>query len=1084
MTYRARSRAPGAGVTAILGPTNTGKTYMAIERMMTHKSGIIGLPLRLLAREVYMKLVDRVGQNKVALVTGEEKIIPYEPTYWVSTVEAMPRDLDVDFVCVDEVQMAANLERGHVFTDRILNVRGRLETVFLGAATIRGLLANLLPGITIEQRPRMSMITYAGSKKITRQPRRTAVVAFSANDVYSIAELIRRQRGGAAVVLGALSPRTRNAQVEIYQNGDVDFLVATDAIGMGLNLDVDHVAFAGRHKFDGFDYRELTAAEMGQISGRAGRHTRNGTFGVTGRTQPLDDYLVEKLETHNFEPVKRLQWRNANLDFSSIDHLHASLEEIPGHELLTRSLPQEDAHTLDAVLRDKAMFSRANSEERVRMLWDACQLPDYRKIAPAQHTEIVGQLFAHLADRGTIPDDWMAAQLKTSTKTDGDIDALAARIAHVRTWTFVANRNAWLDDPTHWQERTRALEDALSDALHEKLTQRFVDRRTSVLMRRLREKVMLEAMIASNGDVQVEGQHVGWLAGFRFTPDTTAEDLDGKAVRTAAGQALAAEIQRRAEKLSLADDGAFTLDGDGAIRWTGEIVAKLTASEDILKPKLILLADEQLTGGARDVVDTRLSKWLNDQIEKHLGSLLALRAGEGMDGLARGIGFRMAEDFGAIDRRAIASDVKALEQEARGTLRKHGVRFGAYALFVPQLLKPAPAGLLAMLWALQNGSTEQPGLRELPQFNASGRTSIPVDPEIDARLYPICSFRVCGRRAVRFDILERLADLIRPLISFRVGQSEGDAPDGAAGGTGFMVTVEMTSLLGCAGEDFTEVLKSLGYKVERKTIPVVKEPEAPAPAAPTEDAAPAETVAEAAVQVPAAIEEAQAETAAPTEPEAPQIDASETPVDPAGPSEVVAEAVVEVPAQTPAPEAHAEVETAAEPEASQVAASQASTDPDATSVLPVSPEAIAEPAAPDESTEQVVEIWRPAPARQHQRPQRAKTDGDGEASPKNGPRRANRSDGKANGQPGGKRPDDGSRSDRRANRGKPHGKPGGRPSDKTGSKTGGRPGGKPGGKPSGPRTYSAAPPKKERQADPDSPFAALAGLLGTKDGDK
>lgn len=1033
MTYRARSRAPGAGVTAILGPTNTGKTYMAIERMMTHKSGLIGLPLRLLAREVYLKLVDRVGQNKVALVTGEEKIIPFEPTYWVSTVEAMPRDLDVDFVCVDEVQMAANLERGHVFTDRILNVRGKLETVFLGAATIRGLLANLLPGITIEQRPRMSMITYAGSKKITRQPRRTAVVAFSANDVYSIAELIRRQRGGAAVVLGALSPRTRNAQVDIYQNGDVDFLVATDAIGMGLNLDVDHVAFAGRHKFDGFDYRELTAAEMGQISGRAGRHTRNGTFGVTARTEPLDDFLVEKLETHTFEPVRRLQWRNADLDFSSIDHLRASLEEIPGHELLTRSLPQEDAHTLDAVLRDKTMFSRANSEERVRMLWDACQLPDYRKIAPAQHTEIVGQLFAHLADRGTVPDDWMAAQLKTNTKTDGDIDALAARIAHVRTWTFVANRNAWLDDPTHWQERTRALEDALSDALHEKLTQRFVDRRTSVLMRRLREKVMLEAMIASNGDVQVEGQHVGWLAGFRFTPDTTAEDLDGKAVRTAAGQALAAEIQRRAEKLSLADDAAFTLDADGAIRWTGEIVAKLAASDDILKPKLILLADEQLTGGARDVVDTRLSKWLNDQIEKHLGSLLALRGGEGMDGLARGIGFRMAEEFGAIDRRSIANDVKALEQEARGTLRKHGVRFGAYALFVPQLLKPAPANLLAMLWALQNGGTEQPGLRELPQLNASGRTSIPVDPEIDARLYPICGFRVCGRRAVRFDILERLADLIRPLISFRVGQSEGDAPDGAAQGTGFMVTVEMTSLLGCAGEDFTEVLKSLGYKVERKTVPILQEPEVPAEAGQQDQPAP--QAEEAPVQaVPSTEETASAE--------------------------IITEAAV-VQTSAPAPETSTDVAASTEAEPPQADSSETN-EPEKTPAVPA--ETLTGPVAPEEPSEQVIEVWRPAPARQHQRPQRAKNEGDGERGPRRANRDAKRPGGKPDGKPGGKRPDGGPRGDRRANRGKPHGKPGG--------------------KPSGPRTYSAAPPKKERQADPDSPFAALAGLLDTKDGDK
>lgn len=1047
MPYNPRSKAPGAGVTAILGPTNTGKTYMAIERMMTHQTGVIGLPLRLLAREVYLKLCDRAGQEKVALVTGEEKIIPMEPRYWVSTVEAMPRDLDVDFVAVDEVQMAANLERGHVFTDRILNVRGKLETMLLGAGTIRGLLANLLPGVTIIQRPRMSMITYAGSKKITRQPRRTAIVAFSANDVYSVAELIRRQRGGAAVVLGALSPRTRNAQVDMYQNGDVDFLVATDAIGMGLNLDVDHVAFAGRHKFDGFDYRELTAAEMGQISGRAGRHTRDGTFGVTGRTEALDDYLVEKLETHAFEPVKRLQWRNANLDFTSIEALRDSLDEIPGHDLLTRALPQEDADTLDGVLRDKALRERANSRERVAMLWDACQLPDYRKIAPAQHIEIVGQLFSHIADRGTVPDDWMDGQLKNSDRVDGDIDALSARIAQVRTWTFVANRNAWLDDPTHWQERTRALEDRLSDALHEKLTQRFVDRRTSVLMRRLREKDMLEAMIASDGDVQVEGQHVGWLAGFRFTPDTTAEDLDGKAVRTAAQKALAAEIQRRAEKLSLADDTAFVLDAEGAVRWTGEIVAKLTGSDDILKPKIILLADEQLTGGAREIVDARLTKWLDDQIEKHLGSLLALRNGDGLDGIARGIGFRLAEEMGAIDRREIAGDVKALEQEARATLRKHGVRFGAYALFVPQLLKPAPAGLLATLWALQNGGMDQPGLRELPQLNASGRTSIPVDESFDKRLYPIAGFRVCGRRAVRFDILERLADLIRPLVSFRVGQTEGEAPDGAAEGAGFTVTVEMTSLLGCAGDDFSEVLKSLGYKMDRKTVPIE---------APAEPEASATQASEAQTEVEAPTEPTSEDTSAPsTEPnatESQETDGDAAPVAEAGATETPTDDS----AEGAAPEAPVEV-TGDETLVEAAEADTATPDETAPSLE-----------TPDAPTEQVIEVWRPAPNRPRQqgRPNARRQSGDQAAGDGDQNRQG---DGKGTGKGSGK----GRRQDRGDQRGKGQRRQDGRD---------GRMGGKPGGKPSGPRTYTAAPPKKERQADPDSPFAALAGLLDNKDG--
>lgn len=556
---------------------------------------------------------------------------------------------------------------------------------------------------------------------------------------------------------------------------------------------------------------------------------------------------------------------------------------------------------------------------------------------------------------------------------------------------------------------------------------------------------MLEAMIASDGDVQVEGQHVGWLAGFRFTPDSTAEDLDGKAVRAAAQKALATEIQRRAEKLSLADDAAFVLDAEGAIRWTGEVVAKLSASDDVLKPKIILLADEQLTGGAREIVDARLTKWLTDQIEKHLGSLLALRNGDGLEGIARGIGFRLAEEFGAIDRREIAGDVKALEQEARATLRKHGVRFGAYALFVPQLLKPAPAGLLATLWALQNGGMDQPGLRELPQLNASGRTSIPVDESFDARLYPIAGFRVCGRRAVRFDILERLADLIRPLVSFRVGQSEGQAPEGAAEGAGFTVTVEMTSLLGCAGDDFSEVLKSLGYKMERKTVPI--EP----PALATEDAA--EPVAEESASTEAATDspvtdatltekpanEPAIENPAPTE--------TETATDEHAPA-------LETPEPAPVEETSADTpasETSAPPVAELDGAEADATVAEAT-------EATAE--TDEEPTEQVIEIWRPAPNRPRNQGRpggRRQNAGQGQETG-NGQERAQR-----------QRTGKGKRPDRNDGRGHKRGK-GPRRQD-----------GRDGGKPSGPRTYTAAPPKKERQADPDSPFAALAGLLDGQD---
>jgi len=508
---------------AVLGPTNTGKTHLAIERMLAHASGMIGLPLRLLAREVYNRVADRVGADQVALITGEEKIVPPAPRFRVCTVEAMPSETDAAFLAVDEIQLAGDLERGHVFTDRLLNLRGREETLLLGAATMRGIVEKLLPGINVVTRPRMSLLTYSGSKKITRLPRRSAVVAFSADEVYAIAELIRRQRGGAAVVLGSLSPRTRNAQVELFQSGDVDFLVATDAIGMGLNLDVDHVAFASDRKFDGYQFRRLSAAELAQIAGRAGRHIRDGTFGVTSRVGDFEDALVEAIESHRFDAVKTVQWRNRDLDFSSLKALKDSLDRAPERDGLTKAPISEDVAVLDISCRDEVVAALADSPKRVAVLWDVCQIPDYRKIAPANHAEMVATIFRFLVRDGTIPDDWFDRQVAFADRTDGDIDTLANRIAHIRTWTFAANRPQWLADPYQWQERTRAIEDRLSDALHERLTARFVDRRTSVLMRRLKENAMLEAEITATGDVLVEGQHVGLLQGFRFLPDPNAD---------------------------------------------------------------------------------------------------------------------------------------------------------------------------------------------------------------------------------------------------------------------------------------------------------------------------------------------------------------------------------------------------------------------------------------------------------------------------------------------------------------------------------------------------------------------------------
>ncbi|HVV79010.1 MAG TPA: helicase-related protein, partial [Pseudolabrys sp.] len=530
MTPFKSSSPRGAGVTAVLGPTNTGKTHLAIERMLAHSSGMIGLPLRLLAREVYNRCVAKVGAPLVALITGEEKIKPPNARYWVCTVEAMPRDLDVAFLAIDEVQLGADFERGHVFTDRMLNLRAREETLVLGAATVRPMVEKLLPGANIVSRPRLSTLTYSGEKKITRLPRRSAVVAFSAEEVYAIAELIRRQRGGAAVVLGALSPRTRNAQVELYQSGDVDYLVATDAVGMGLNLDVDHVAFAADRKFDGYQFRKLTPAELAQIAGRAGRATRDGTFGTTGRCDPFEPELVRALESHVFEPIRMLQWRNSDLDFSSIGALQASLAATPHEQGLTRAPIAEDIQVLDHAARDEEVRGMARDKMAVQRLWDVCQVPDYRKIAPATHAELAVTLYGFLMREGSIPPDWFRTQLAHADRTDGDIDTLSNRIAHVRTWTYAANRPDWLADPEHWQGVARAIEDRLSDALHERLSERFIDRRTSVLMRRLRENTSLETDIGKTGEVTVEGHVIGRLDGFMFAPDASAAGSEAKAL--------------------------------------------------------------------------------------------------------------------------------------------------------------------------------------------------------------------------------------------------------------------------------------------------------------------------------------------------------------------------------------------------------------------------------------------------------------------------------------------------------------------------------------------------------------------------
>lgn len=847
-------------VTAVLGPTNTGKTHLAIERMLGHNSGMIGLPLRLLAREVYDKIKTRAGVENVALITGEEKIKPERARYWVSTVEAMPRDIDVDFLAIDEIQLCGDLERGHVFTDRLLHARGRSETLLLGAQTMRDAISDLIPGANFISRPRLSKLTYSGEKKITRLPARSAIIAFSAQDVYALAELIRRQRGGAAVVLGALSPRTRNAQVALYQSGDVEFIVATDAIGMGLNLDVDHVAFSALRKFDGQNHRNLTPGEIGQIAGRAGRHMNDGTFGVTGGAEALDADTVERLETHSFDSVRTLQWRNRNLDFSSLAGLHESLRQLPREQRLTRARTADDVAALEALSADSEISSIASSSQNVALLWDVCQVPDYRKISSQSHAELVSNLYRHLtSSTHRIPEDWFAKQVALADRTDGDIDTLATRIAHIRTWTFVANRPDWLNDPAHWQERTRAVEDSLSDALHECLTQRFVDRRTSALMKGMRDKDELTADIAEDGAITVESHFVGRLKGFCFTLDAAGDGIHERATRQAAMQVVTRELGMRARRVAAGQNDAFKLTRTGVIVWRDDEIAKLERSEDPLQPGLSLLADENMSEADREKVQARLKTWLDDMIGEKLKPLVDMSKTGDLQGLARGIAFQLKENLGALKRETVADDVNALDQAARAELRKYGLRFGAFNIFFPIMLKPAAADLAATLWLLKTGPTANGA----PQLPRPGLTSVATDPTVPEALYRAHGFHVCGPRSVRLDILERLADLIRPLLAWRSSPERADTPPkGSTGDGGFKATDDMMSILGCSADELGEVLKSLGFRLERR--PIVAAPvEAPAAAAAPEVNPEAQPVEEAGTAVAATPEASETPVAEP-----------------------------------------------------------------------------------------------------------------------------------------------------------------------------------------------------------------------------
>jgi len=775
-------------VTAILGPTNTGKTYLAIERMLGHRSGMIGFPLRLLARENYERVCKVRGADQVALITGEERIVPAKPRYFLCTVEAMPMDRRVAFLAVDEIQLCADAERGHVFTNRLLAARGEEETMFLGALTIKPMIARLLPEAEFVSRNRMSRLSYSGPRKLTRLPRRSAVIGFSASAVYGLAELLRRQRGGTAVVLGALSPRTRNAQVAMYEAGEVDYLVATDAIGMGLNMAIDHVAFSSLTKFDGHHPRHLSAAEIAQIAGRAGRHMADGTFGTTNELAGLEPQLVEALEEHRFQRLKYLFWRNSDLEFSSLETLQRSLAAPPPVRALKRARAANDLIALRTLQEDEAVRGLATGRDRVRLLWDVCQVPDFRKELGDGHARLVGRIFKYLmSGDGVLPVDWVARSISRLDRTDGDIDTLVGRIAHIRTWTYISHRGDWLGDSAHWQGQARALEDKLSDALHERLTQRFVDRRAAALVSRISAGEALLGAVTRAGAVVVEGAIVGQLDGFRFVADDAMLAQVGP-VRAAANRVLREAIGPLLGRFAGDGDEAFALTGAGELQWHGQTVACLQAAATPLQPEIQVAVSDLLDRQGREAVRRRLSRWLGGHIAGGMAPLLALQAAP-LTGPARGLAFQLSEGLGNVAVSVARDQLSALSRRDRQILARLGVRFGVETIYMPAMLKQAPVALRAILAAVYADLT--------PMVRDGGRTSMPVEEVWPNSYYLRVGYRPAGPIAVRVDMLERL------LAEVRRGISQTQP---------YLVPTGRMTAIGASVAVLAEVLRACGFR--------------------------------------------------------------------------------------------------------------------------------------------------------------------------------------------------------------------------------------------------------------------------------
>ena len=781
-------------ITAVLGPTNTGKTHLAIETMLSFESGMIGFPLRLLAREVYDKVIKKISLDKVALITGEEKIIPSNAKYFLCTVESMPIDKHLEFVGVDEIQMCSDHERGHIFTDRLLNMRGEKLTMLMGSSTIKNIISKLVGDIEFINRERLSKLTYAGHKKISRIDRKTAIIAFSAEEVYAIAELIRRQKGGAAIVMGSLSPKTRNAQVELYQSGDVDFLVATDAIGMGINMDLDFVYFSNVKKFDGKKLRRLNLSEIGQIAGRAGRYLNDGSFGITGQCREINAEEVDLLENHKFEDIQFLFWRNSQLNFNNPLSLIKSLEVKPINNWLRKINECEDEKALKFFLREKNFNF---DQERLKLLWECCQIPDFVKKTFGNHHEVISNVFKYLnSPKGKITEDFMRLQLMKLNKLDGNVDSLSNRIANVRTWSYVSNKNNWVENQNYWIEKTKHLEDRLSDRLHEELTKTFIDKRASILARGLKQDMEFKTEILQNNDVKIDDQFIGKIKGLKLELDLKKGSLetDIKSLKKAARQSIGPEFDKRIQ--SIIDTGLIDLKEDFKIYWNEFPIARLLPGNDYLSPNFTLVVDDIIEQNPKQKLNDFIQKWLNSKISDVLKSLIDLKNIKEDKSSIKALAYQLYENNGVLKREQVSDYLKNLEQIDRKVLRELGVKFGRYHVFLYQLIKPDAVSLRTLLW--KNFHQKFYNLKP-PTF---GLNFLEDKDSQNKNFMLLCGFEKFDNLFVRIDILERLFVQIINATSKENNEIK--------------MIPEMLNLLGCSKENFKKLLQKMGYKTYEK----------------------------------------------------------------------------------------------------------------------------------------------------------------------------------------------------------------------------------------------------------------------------